>query len=163
MENDGFRPSEEQCLALWFLRCALTLLSEYSESLPLECLCGFCSQMTRRAPKVGRQLVVANPLLAAQFSEFNRRADESPMRVEEVMEGSNTHLLWQCSCGNIVLKAPIALLQATQILCKMEGCTAKPQVPRRMRLKKKSSLDSSNGSMDDQSMRHSPGYESPPS
>jgi hypothetical protein len=102
--------------------------------------------MTRRAPKIGRQLVVANPALASQFSEFNRRADESPMLVEEVMEGSNTPLLWECSCGNLVLKAPMGLLQATQVLCKMEGCTAKPQTPRRMPLKKKKSKVDLNGS-----------------
>ncbi|CAM6095904.1 unnamed protein product [Calypogeia fissa] len=103
-------------------------------------------QMTRRAPKVGRQLVVANPALAAQFSGFNRRADESPMVVDEVMEGSNTPLLWQCSCGNIVLKAPMSLLHANQVLCKMEGCTAKPLFPRRMRPKEKKSSDSNGAS-----------------
>ncbi|KAG6545944.1 hypothetical protein Mapa_012604 [Marchantia paleacea] len=79
-------------------------------------------RMMRRAPKVGRQLVVGNPSIAAQFSHLNRRSDGSPMLVEEVMDGSNTPLLWKCICGNLFLKAPVGLLKAKHATCRMPAC-----------------------------------------
>ncbi|BBN11246.1 protein MpAP2L3 [Marchantia polymorpha subsp. ruderalis] len=82
-------------------------------------------RMMRRAPKVGRQLVVGNPSIAAQFSHLNRRPDGSPMLVEEVMDGSNTPLLWNCICGNLFLKAPVGLLKAKHATCRIAGCRKK--------------------------------------
>ncbi|KAL2649593.1 hypothetical protein R1flu_017721 [Riccia fluitans] len=94
--------------------------------------------MLKRAPKVGRQLVVGNPSLAAHFSHMNRRADGSPMLVEEVMEGSNTPLLWNCVCGNVFLKAPVGLLKAKHAMCRMPGCTGTQTTPKKVNVFRRS-------------------------
>ena len=81
------------------------------------------TQMMRRASRVGQQILVRRPELAEQFSPLNRRADGSPLLVEEVMECNSTSLLWICQCGNLFLKSP-AVLGKIKAVCHQPGCTS---------------------------------------
>lgn len=81
------------------------------------------TQMMRRASRVGQQILVRRPELAEQFSPLNRRADGSPLLVEEVMECNSTPLLWTCQCGNLFLKSP-AMLGKIKSVCHQPGCTS---------------------------------------
>ena len=79
-------------------------------------------QMMRRSPRVGQQVVVRRPELADQFSPLNRRADGSPLLVEEVMEGHAAPLLWVCECGNLFLKSPFLLTRVKLAVCHKPEC-----------------------------------------
>lgn len=80
-------------------------------------------RMMRRASRVGQQIIVRRPELAEQFSPLNRRADGSPMLVEEVMECNSAPLLWTCQCGNLFLKSPASLAKIKPV-CHQPGCTS---------------------------------------